>query len=143
MTVQDLPALNATLNGISAVLLVTGYALIRSGRREAHKRCMLAACAASALFLASYVVYHAQVGSRPFPGQGAARTVYFAILIPHVILAAAMVPMVIALLRFAFTGRFDRHRRWARLTLPIWLYVSITGVIIYWMLYRMAWPGAM
>lgn len=138
---SDLPALNATLNSLSAVLLVTGYVLIRTGRREAHKRCMLAAFATSSLFLVSYLIYHARVGSIPFEGEGAIRIVYFAILIPHVILAGLIVPLALYLLTQAFRGRLERHRRVARWTLPLWLYVSVTGVVIYWMLYQADFGG--
>lgn len=137
MSVTDLPTLNATLNAIAAVLLVVGYRLIRRGRREAHRRAMLAAFATSTLFLISYVVYHANAGSRPFPGQGPIRIVYFAILITHVILAAAIVPLVLITLVHGLRERFDRHRRIARWTLPLWLYVSVTGVLVYLMLYQM------
>jgi uncharacterized membrane protein YozB (DUF420 family) len=137
LTVTDLPALNAFLNASSALLLATGYALIRRGRRDAHKRVMLAALASSALFLTSYVVYHAQVGSVRFRGQGAVRTVYFTILLTHTVLAVAIVPLVATTLVPALRGRFDRHRRLARITLPLWAYVSVTGVVIYWMLYRL------
>jgi uncharacterized membrane protein YozB (DUF420 family) len=136
MQIQDLPALNATLNGISAVLLTTGYVLIRRGRADLHKRCMLAALTTSALFLVSYVVYHLNVGSRPFPGQGAIRAVYFAILITHVILAAAIVPLALTTAARGLLNQYERHVRIARWTLPIWLYVSVTGVVIYLMLYR-------
>ena len=137
MTVSDLPALNATLNAIAAVLLVIGYVLIRRGRRETHRRVMLAAFATSALFLVSYVIYHANAGSRPFTGQGPIRLVYFAILITHVILAAAILPMALITLNHALRSRFDRHLRIARWTLPIWLYVSVTGVLVYLMLYEL------
>jgi uncharacterized membrane protein YozB (DUF420 family) len=137
VSVTDLPALNATLNAIAAVLLIVGYRLIRGGRREAHRRAMLAAFATSTLFLISYVVYHANAGSRPFPGQGPIRIVYFAILITHVILAAAIVPLVLITLVHGLRERFDRHRRIARWTLPLWLYVSVTGVLVYLMLYQM------
>ena len=137
VTVQDLPALNATLNALAAVLLVTGYVLIRQGRRDAHRRTMIAAFATSVLFLASYLVYHANVGSRPFTGQGAIRIVYFVILITHVILAAAVLPLALVTLNQGLRERFDRHVRVARWTLPIWLYVSVTGVIVYVMLYQM------
>jgi uncharacterized membrane protein YozB (DUF420 family) len=132
-----LPAVNATLNAIACVLLLCGYAMIRRGRVAAHKRFMLSAFATSALFLISYVVYHANVGSRPFPGQGPIRTVYFAILITHVILAAAILPLALVTLTHALRARFDRHMKIARWTLPIWVYVSITGVVVYWMLYRL------
>ena len=136
LELADLPALNATLNAIAAVLLVVGYRLIRRGRREQHRRVMLAAFATSALFLISYVTYHANVGSRPFTGQGPIRVVYFTILITHVILAAAILPMALITLNHALRSRFDRHMRIARWTLPIWLYVSVTGVVVYLMLYR-------
>jgi uncharacterized membrane protein YozB (DUF420 family) len=139
MSVSDLPALNATLNGIAAVFLAAGYVCIRRGNRRAHRACMIAAFVASALFLASYVIYHAQAGSKPFPGTGAVRAVYFAILVTHIGLAAVILPMAIVTLARALRGRFDRHVRIARRTLPIWLYVSVTGVAIYWMLYRMVW----
>ncbi len=137
INVQDLPALNALLNGTSAIFLSVGYLLIRRGDRVLHKRFMLAALATSAVFLTSYVIYHANVGSRPFPGQGAIRAVYFAILITHVILAAAIPPLALFTAFLGLTGRFDRHVRIARWTLPIWLYVSVTGVVIYLMLYQM------
>lgn len=137
MTVRDLPALNALLNATSAVLLFLGWRLIRRGRREAHRRAMLAAVACSTVFLVSYLTYHVQVGSVRFQGQGAIRTVYFTILISHTILAVAVVPLVLVTLVRALQARFDRHRRLARITFPIWCYVSITGVIVYWMLYRL------
>jgi len=137
MTVRDLPALNAILNATSAALLALGYVLIRRGRREAHQKVMQAALACSALFLVSYLTYHAQVGSVRFQGQGPLRTVYFAILISHTILAIVIVPLVLVTFVRARRGLFDRHRRIARLTLPLWAYVSVTGVIVYWMLYRL------
>jgi uncharacterized membrane protein YozB (DUF420 family) len=137
MTIQDLPALNATLNGLSAILLTTGYVLIRRGRRDLHKQCMLAALVTSALFLISYVIYHLNIGSRPFPGQGAIRVVYFVILITHVILAAAILPLALTTTARGLLDQYDRHVRIARWTLPLWLYVSVTGVVIYLMLYRL------
>jgi uncharacterized membrane protein YozB (DUF420 family) len=137
MTAHDLPTVNAILNGTATVLLLTGYWLIRSGDREWHKRVMVSAFACSILFLISYVVYHAQVGSVPFQKTGAIRTVYLSILLTHVVLAAAVPVLAIITLRRAFAGDFKRHRAIARWTLPIWLYVSVTGVVIYWMLYRM------
>lgn len=137
MTVSDLPALNATLNAISFVLLVTGYVFIRRKQWRKHRACMIAALIASGLFLTSYVIYHAQVGSVPFQKTGWIRTVYFAVLIPHVILAVLMVPPVIVTVSRGLSAKYDKHRRIARLTLPVWLYVSITGVIVYWMLYRL------
>ena len=137
MTVHDLPTLNATLNATSAVLLSIGYVFIRLGQRQNHKRCMLSALVVSALFLTSYVVYHAQVGSVPFKGVGAIRAVYFTILISHVILAIAIVPLVNVTASRALSARYDKHRVIARWTLPLWLYVSVTGVVVYVMLYRM------
>jgi uncharacterized membrane protein YozB (DUF420 family) len=137
MTVADLPAVNATLNAVAATLLVVGYLQIRRGRRRLHRGLMLGAVATSALFLLSYVVYHANAGSRPFPGTGPIRVVYFAVLISHVVLAAAILPLALITLSRALAGRFDRHVPIARWTLPIWLYVSITGVVVYLMLYRM------
>ena len=137
MTVRDLPALNACLNALSASLLLTGWVLVRQRRLEAHRRVMLAALTSSTLFLASYVTYHVQVGSVRFQGQGALRAVYFTILVSHTLLAVAIVPMVLITLRHALKRRFDRHRRLARVTLPLWAYVSVTGVVVYWMLYRL------
>ena len=136
MTVSDLPTVNALLNGTAGVLLAIGWTCIRRGRVDAHRRCMLAAFMASCLFLVSYVVYHAQAGSRPFTGQGLARSVYFAILITHVVLAAAIVPLALVTLRRALSGDYVRHRRIARWTFPVWMYVSIPGVVIYLMLYH-------
>jgi uncharacterized membrane protein YozB (DUF420 family) len=137
MEVADLPAVNATLNAVSAVLLLIGYVLIRQGRRQQHRAAMLSACGVSALFLISYVIYHANAGSRPFTGQGPIRIVYFTILITHVVLAAAIVPLALVTLSRGLRGRYDRHARIARWTLPIWLYVSVTGVVVYVMLYRL------
>jgi uncharacterized membrane protein YozB (DUF420 family) len=137
MSVTDLPALNATLNAISFVFLVTGYVFIRRRQWRKHRACMIAALVMSGLFLTSYVIYHLQVGSVPFRRTGWIRTVYFAVLIPHVILAAAIVPFVLITVSRALSRRFDKHRRIARWTLPVWLYVSITGVIVYLMLYQM------
>ncbi|HZB25630.1 MAG TPA: DUF420 domain-containing protein [Vicinamibacterales bacterium] len=136
MTVGDLPAINATLNGVAALLLLAGYREIRRGRMARHRAAMIAACAASTLFLVSYVVYHAQAGSRPFTGTGPVRIVYFAILISHVILAAAILPLALVTLLRALRGQFVRHAALARWTLPIWLYVSVTGVLVYFMLYQ-------
>ena len=135
--VSDLPGVNATLNAVSAMLLTVGYALIRSGRIAAHRACMLAACATSTLFLASYVVYHLNVGSVAFTGQGPIRIVYFTVLISHIVLAALILPLALVTLVRALRERFDAHAAIARWTLPIWLYVSVTGVAVYWMLYRM------
>ena len=137
MQVSDLPALNATLNGLAAIFLTAGYVQIRRGHRDVHKRCMLAALVTSALFLVSYVIYHLNVGSRPFPGQGAIRVIYFAILITHVVLAATTLPLALVTAARGLKGQYSRHVRIARWTLPIWLYVSVTGVVIYLMLYQM------
>ena len=137
MTVHDLPTLNASLNATSAVLLSLGYVFIRLGRRDRHRICMLAALVVSALFLISYSVYHAQVGSVPFQGVGTIRSVYFTILISHVILAVAIVQLVFVTASRALSARYDKHRVIARWTLPLWLYVSVTGVVVYLMLYRM------
>jgi uncharacterized membrane protein YozB (DUF420 family) len=130
-----LPTVNATLNATAAILLACGYVMIRRGRIQAHRRFMLAAFSTSALFLVSYVIYHANVGSRPFQGQGPIRVVYYTILITHVVLAAAILPMALVTLTHALRERFERHVPIARWTLPIWLYVSVTGVIVYLMLY--------
>ena len=135
MSTADLPHLNAALNATSAILLTIGWFLIKSRRIAAHRRCMIAAVVTSGLFLISYVVYHAQVGSKPFPGTGIVRTIYFAILIPHVILAAAVLPLALITLRRGLRRDDVRHRRLARITLPIWLFVSVTGVLVYLMLY--------
>lgn len=137
MSVHDLPVLNAVLNATAAVLLVTGFALIRRGRKQAHRRVMLAAFAVSIVFLTSYLVYHAQVGSVRFRGTGALRAAYLTILLTHTVLAAAVPPLAVVTLSRALRGRFDRHRAIARYTLPVWLYVSVTGVVVYWMLYRL------
>jgi uncharacterized membrane protein YozB (DUF420 family) len=137
MTVQDLPALNATLNAIATVLLTLGWILIKRKRRDAHRLCMLAAFGVSTAFLTSYLIYHYNVGSVPFQKTGAIRTVYLSILLTHIVLAAAIVPMILLTLSRALRARFDKHRRIARWTLPLWLYVSVTGVVIYVMLYRM------
>jgi len=137
MSVAELPALNATLNGVATLFLIAGYVFIRRRQIAAHRAFMLSALTASALFLVSYVIYHANAGSKPFPGTGPVRTVYFVILITHIVLAAAIVPMVLMTVSRALRGRFDRHASIARRTLPVWLYVSVTGVVIYVMLYRL------
>jgi uncharacterized membrane protein YozB (DUF420 family) len=131
-----LPAVNASLNALSTVFLTTGWLLIRRRHVERHRLSMISALVTSVLFLTSYLVYHAKVGSVPFPGQGTVRYVYFTILITHVILAATIVPLALITLSRALAKRFDRHRKIARWTLPIWLYVSVTGVVIYLMLYQ-------
>jgi protein SCO1/2/putative membrane protein len=136
LSVQDLPALNAVLNATAAVLLVTGYVLIRKGRRQAHKRVMLAAFTVSTLFLISYLTYHALAGVVYYPGTGAIRTVYLSILYTHTALAVTVPVLAIITLRRGLKGWFERHRKIARWTLPIWLYVSVTGVVVYLMLYQ-------
>lgn len=139
LDLYDLPAVNATLNSLVTVFLVLGYVLIRKGRRTAHRNAMVAALVCSVLFLTSYLTYHAQAGSKHFPGTGPARTVYFAILISHTILAA-IVPFLAAITVWrAYRKSYARHKKIARWTLPIWLYVSVTGVVVYWMLYQMTW----
>ncbi|MBI3940249.1 MAG: DUF420 domain-containing protein [Acidobacteria bacterium] len=136
MPLHSLPTLNAVLNGTTALLLLTGYACIRRGRVVAHRRFMLAALFSSALFLISYLTYHFQVGSKHFAGTGGIRTVYLAILFSHTLLAAAIVPLVIMTAQRALRAEFSGHKRIARWTLPLWIYVSATGVIVYWMLYH-------
>jgi uncharacterized membrane protein YozB (DUF420 family) len=135
----DLPAVNAALNGTTALLLSLGYAMIRRRRILAHKTCMLAAFGVSTLFLASYLYYHVHAGVRHFPGSGWIRLVYFAILLSHTVLAAAIVPLAVTTLAFGLSARFPTHRRIARWTLPLWLYVSLTGVVVYVFLYRLQW----
>ncbi len=137
MDLRQLPTLNACLNTISAILLIRGYLLIRRRQIEAHKRTMLAAFAVSTLFLVSYLVYHYNVGSVKFQGQGTIRVVYFTILLTHTFLAAVVAPMILVTLWRAWKNQFDRHRKLARYTLPIWLYVSVTGVVVYLMLYHL------
>lgn len=135
MSVTDLPAVNAVLNSTCAVLLVIGWLLIRRGRIAQHRAVMIAAFATSCVFLVSYLVYHAQVGSVRFTGQGTIRIVYFTILLTHTVLAAAIVPLVLVTLSRGLKRQDARHRAIARWTMPIWLYVSVTGVIVYLMLY--------
>jgi putative membrane protein len=130
------PALNATLNGASAVLITAGRALIWRKKVRLHRACMIAAVVTSSMFLASYLYYHAHVGSVHFPGQGWVRPVYFTILISHTLLAAAVVPLVLFSLSYGLRSRFDRHRKISRWTFPVWLYVSVTGVVVYIMLYQ-------
>jgi uncharacterized membrane protein YozB (DUF420 family) len=139
LTLHDLPAVNATLNGISGILLVIAYLLIRARRIEQHRRVMLAAFTTSSLFLVCYVVYHAQVGSVRFTRQGFVRPLYYSILITHVVLAIATVPLAIMTLSRGLKARYARHRAIARWTLPIWLYVSVTGVLVYVLLYQPSW----
>jgi uncharacterized membrane protein YozB (DUF420 family) len=137
VTPSDLPALNATLNATSAVLLTIGYLFIRRGHVRRHRAAMISACVVSTLFLISYLIYHANVGSRPFAGRGPIRVVYFAILLTHIVLAAAVLPLALITLSRGLRAKFDRHVAIARWTLPIWMYVSVTGVIVYLMLYRL------
>jgi uncharacterized membrane protein YozB (DUF420 family) len=137
VSLAALPALNATLNATSAVLLMIGWTLIRRGRVEQHRKVMIAAFCVSCAFLVSYLVYHAQVGSVRFTKQGPIRVVYFAILLTHTVLAAVIVPLVLTSLRRGLKRQDVRHRAIARWTLPLWLYVSVTGVIVYLMLYRL------
>jgi uncharacterized membrane protein YozB (DUF420 family) len=136
---EILPAVNATLNALSAVLLVVGYVFIRSGHMEQHRRFMIAAFVTSSLFLASYLIYHAQVGSVRFTRQGFVRPFYFTILITHIALAAAVLPLALVTLSRGLAARFQSHRHIARWTLPIWLYVSVTGVLVYVLLYQPTW----
>ena len=139
MSLSDLPALNATLNAISGVLLMSGYAFIRRGQIRRHRAAMISACIVSALFLTSYVIYHANIGSKPFTGRGSIRIVYFTILLTHVLLAASVLPLALITLSRGLRARFDRHVAIARWTFPIWMYVSVTGVLVYVLLYRPTW----
>ena len=137
MDVTRLPTLNALLNATSAVLLIAGYLCIRRRKVTGHKVCMLSAFVTSTIFLTSYLILRYYAGMTRFPGQGWIRPVYFTILTSHTILAAGIVPLVLITLSRALRGRFDRHARIARWTLPLWLYVSVTGVLVYWILYRL------
>ncbi|MBI4469393.1 MAG: DUF420 domain-containing protein [Acidobacteria bacterium] len=136
LEIVDLPSLNALLNGISALLITAGYYFIRRRRVTPHRACMVAAFITSSLFLISYLFYHYHAGSRPFQGQGWTRPLYFTILISHTVLATLVVPFVLITLSRALKGQFVRHASIARWTLPVWWYVSVTGVAVYWMLYR-------
>jgi len=136
ISIGDLPTLNAALNGTSALLVALGYLFIRRKKVDWHKACMVSAFVTSTLFLVSYLIYHYHAGSKPFLGEGWTRPVYFAILISHVILATVTLPLTIVTLARGLRGRFEMHRRIARWTLPIWLYVSVTGVVVYLMLYQ-------
>ena len=137
LEISDLPTVNATLNSISGILLTIGYVYIRRRNIAAHKNCMLAAFGVSVLFLVCYVIYHYHAGSKPFTKQGWIRPVYFTILISHILLAFVIVPLALRTLYLAWRERFAQHRRIAKITFPIWLYVSVTGVLIYVMLYRL------
>ena len=139
MTVHDLPAVNAALNALSGLLLLVGYIYIRARRPNAHRRVMIAAFAVSSLFLVCYLIYHAQVGSVRFTRQGLVRPIYFSILITHVVLAAAVLPLALVTLSRGLKARFASHRAIARWTLPIWMYVSVTGVLVYVLLYQPNW----
>ena len=136
LSVAVLPTVNALLNASAAVVMLAGFVAIRRGRVAVHRACMLTAVGLSVVFLGSYLLYHAQVGSKPYGGTGGLRTLYFAILLTHTILAAAIVPLVATTLYRALRMQFVRHARLARWTFPIWLYVSVTGVVVYWMLYH-------
>ena len=137
MSVNDLPTLNAVLNLISATLLLIGYRYIKRGNQGKHKKFMISALVTSALFLTSYLIYHYYVGSVPYPHYDWTRPVYFVVLIPHVILAAVMTPFILVMVWWALRGSFDRHRRLARWVWPVWMFVSVSGVTVYLMLYRL------
>jgi uncharacterized membrane protein YozB (DUF420 family) len=136
MSIADLPAVNATLNGLSAVLLSLGYMFIKSGRRVAHRNCMILALLASAVFLTCYVIYHLHAGRTVFRNPQWFRPIYLTLLFTHTVLAVIILPMIVVTATRAFRERFDLHKRIARWTWPIWMYVSVTGVIIYLLLYR-------
>lgn len=136
MTVQDLPTLNASLNAVAGVLLLSGYIAIKKGKRDLHIKLMTGALGVSTLFLISYLIYHWHVPSKKFPDLGFIKTIYLLILIPHIILAAVMVPMILKTFWHAVRQEWEAHKKIARITFPIWMYVSVTGVIVYFMLYR-------
>ena len=137
MNATDLPGLNATLNFISTVFLTLGYVNVKRNRPDVHKTCMVAALISSCLFLISYVIYHYQVGSVPYPHFDWTRPVYFAILIPHIILAALMAPFIVAAVRFAIRGDFKKHTMITRFLWPVWMFVSLSGIVVYFMLYHL------
>jgi putative membrane protein len=137
--VELLPSINASFNAASAACLVTGFILVRRKQVKYHRMAMVSALFFSTCFLVGYLIYHSQVGSQKFPGVGLARTVYLTILIPHSILAAVMLPMIFLTFKRALAGDLKRHAKLARWTLPVWFFVSVTGVVIYWMLYRISW----
>lgn len=139
LSFEMLPAVNAALNGTCAIFLTTGYLFIRKKQVQTHRLFMALAFATSVLFLASYLFYHAHHGATPFPGTGWVRVIYFSILVSHTVLAIVIVPLVLRTLWLALSNRLERHRRLARWTFPLWLYVSVTGVVVYWMLYEVAW----
>lgn len=136
MTLQELPTLNASLNALAATLLLSGYVAIKQKKEDLHKVLMVLALIVSAVFLTSYLIYHAQVPSKKFPDLGWIKTLYLFILIPHIVLAAGMVPMILKTFWHAYKKEWDKHKRIAKITFPIWMYVSVTGVIVYLMLYR-------
>lgn len=138
-TIEWLPTVNASLNGLAAILLTCGWIFIKKQRKIAHRNCMIAAFAVSTLFLTSYLIYHFHHVSTPFPGSGVWRLIYFAVLIPHILLAASMLPMIFLSFLRAFKADYVRHVRVSRKTLPIWIYVSVTGVVVYVMLYHVDW----
>ena len=139
LALTDFPALNASLNATTAALLLSGYACIRAKRVAWHRACMIAACITATMFLCCYLWYHAHIGSKHFPGQGWVRPAYFALLLSHTVLAALVVPLAIVTLSRGLKNRHPQHERLARWTLPVWLYVSVTGVVVYGMLYRVSW----
>lgn len=143
MTIQDIPTLNAALNGVATVLLTIGFVLIKNDRIAAHRAVMLTACGVSALFLVGYVTHKVLIGGvhTPFGGTGAIRTIYYVMLASHILLAMAIAFLVPRTFLFAISGNFERHKAWARWTFPIWYYVSVTGVLVYFFLYRW-WPAA-
>lgn len=136
MTIQDLPTLNATLNSVATVFLLVGYISIKQGKKEVHKRLMYGALLVSTAFLISYLIYHYHVPSKKFPDLGWIKTIYLLILVPHIILAAAMVPMIIKTFWHAYKEEWDKHKKMAKVTFPIWMFVSVTGVVVYFMLYQ-------
>ena len=137
MSISDLPTVNAVLNGISVILLTIGYVHIKRDNRLTHKKFMIAAVISSAVFLTTYLIYHYHAGSVPYPYHDWTRPVYFVILIPHIILAAVMVPFILAALYFAFKAKFDKHRKIVRWIWPVWMFVSISGIAVYLMLYKL------
>ena len=137
MTLEDLPTINAGFNTLCTIFLVTGFTVIRRNKIAAHRACMLSALACSAFFLIGYLTYHFNVGTTRYQGEGILRPIYFTILLTHTVLAIVLVPMVLTTLVRALRERFDKHKALARWTLPIWLYVSVTGVVVYLMLYRL------
>ncbi len=137
MTITDLPLLNASLNSLTAILLIIGYRYIKNGDEVTHKKFMLGALGSSTIFLTSYLIYHYYVGSIPYPYHNWTRPVYFTILIPHVILAALMIPFILTGVWFAIKGKFDQHKRLMKIVFPVWIFVSISGVLVYLMLYQL------